>query len=502
MTSTIPLKNGSSNASDAPDALKAYNMPVASRPTGTILIVEDDPAERAVLSQTVSSLGYSVEQAADGEEALEKLDAGSISAIVTDLMMPRMDGFELLRSLREDGQAPPAIVLTGFGSIAQAVSIVHELRAFWFLEKPADATVLGTLLERALEYGSLIRETERLQRQLGYQGVLGDLVGSSKPMQQISTLIQRVAPTRAAVLITGESGTGKEMVARTIHRLSQRSSRPFVAINCAAVPNDLIESELFGHEKGAFTGAVGRRAGCFEQADGGTLFLDEIGEMPLTMQARLLRALEESKVRRLGGVAEIAVDVRILAATNRPVSELDRTVLREDLYYRLNVFNIHMSPLRERTDDIPLLAQKMLTDLNRKHQTEITSLHPGTLERLQAHSWPGNVRELRNVLEWAAITVGQGTVHPWHLPKTFGVASEAPQQPGASAPPHQEIGRTLDEVEMDYILATLKSTNNDRKKTAHMLGISLRTLYNRLAQANGAEKESSSQSKAVGSEVS
>jgi DNA-binding NtrC family response regulator len=204
----------------------------------------------------------------------------------------------------------------------------------------------------------------------------------------------------------------------------------------------------------------------------------------------------------LGGVAEISVDVRILAATNRPVTALDRTVLREDLYYRLNVFNIHMSPLRERTDDIPLLAQKMLTDLNRKHQTEITSLHPGTLERLQAHSWPGNVRELRNVLEWAVITVGKGTVHPWHLPKTFGIASEAPQQPGASTPPVQETGRTLDEVEMEYILATLKATNNDRKKAAHMLGISLRTLYNRLSQAAGAEKESSPQTRAAGSEVS
>jgi len=502
MTSTIPLKSGSSKPSEAPDASSGYNVPVASRPSGTILVVDDDPTERAVLSQIVSSLGYTVEQAGDGEEALAKLDATAISAIVTDLMMPRMDGFELLRSLREDGQAPPAIVLTGFGSIAQAVSIVHELRAFWFLEKPADPAVLGTLLERALDYGSLIRETERLQRQLGYQGVLGELVGSSKPMQQVSTLIQRVAPTRAAVLITGESGTGKEMVARTIHRLSQRAARPFVAINCAAVPNDLIESELFGHEKGAFTGAVGRRAGCFEQADGGTLFLDEIGEMPLAMQARLLRALEESKVRRLGGVAEISVDVRILAATNRPVTALDRTVLREDLYYRLNVFNIHMSPLRERTDDIPLLAQKMLTDLNRKHQTEITSLHPGTLERLQTHSWPGNVRELRNVLEWAVITVGKGTVHPWHLPKTFGIASEAPQQPGASTPPVQETGRTLDEVEMEYILATLKATNNDRKKAAHMLGISLRTLYNRLSQASGVEKESTPQTRAAGSEVS
>ena len=289
-----------------------------------VLVVDDDPMERTGLAKMVSSLGYAVEQAGDGEEALATLETTPIAAIVTDLMMPRMDGFELLRSLASGGQAPPAIVLTGFGNMAQAVSIVHELRAFWFLEKPADPPVLGTLLERAIEYGSLARETERLQRELGYHGILGDLVGASKPMQQVSTLIQRVAPTTASVLITGESGTGKEMVARTIHRLSPRASRPFVAINCAAVPQDLIESELFGHEKGAFTGAIGRRAGCFEQADGGTLLLDEIGEMPLAMQARLLRALEESKVRRLGGTSETAVNVRVLAATNRLVSALDR----------------------------------------------------------------------------------------------------------------------------------------------------------------------------------
>jgi DNA-binding NtrC family response regulator len=461
------------------------------------LVVDDDPVERAALTQTISSLGYRVEQAEDGEDALSKLHTTPIVAMVTDLMMPRMDGFELLRNLAEGGQAPPSIVLTGFGNIAHAVSVVHELRAFWFLEKPADPAVLATLLARAIEHGSLMRETEQLQRQLGYQGVLGDLVGVSKPMQQVNTLIQRVAPTRASVLLTGESGTGKEIVARTIHRLSQRASRPFVAINCAAIPHDLIESELFGHEKGAFTGAVGRRSGCFEQADGGTLLLDEIGEMPLPMQARLLRALEDSKVRRLGGTSEIAVDVRVLAATNRAVGALDRTVLREDLYYRLNVFNIHLPPLRERKDDIGLLSQAILADLGRKHQTKAT-LHPSTVERLMTHSWPGNVRELRNVLEWSVITAGQDTIHPWHLPKNFGT-SMAAAEPDAPAPPRHEPGKTLDEIEMDYILYTLKAANNDRKKAAHMLGISLRTLYNRLARP--VEGGASLRSKVAGSDV-
>jgi DNA-binding NtrC family response regulator len=477
--------------------LKGYNTPVAAATKMTVLVVDDDPIERASLAQIVSSLGYAVEQAGDGEEALAKLEGNAVTAIVTDLMMPRMDGFELLRSLVAAGQAPPVIVLTGFGNIAQAVSIVHEFRAFWFLEKPADPSVLGTLLERAVEYGSLVRETEHLQRQLSYHGVLGEMVGASKPMQQVSTLIQRVAPTSASVLITGESGTGKEMVARTIHRLSPRAARPFVAINCAAVPQDLIESELFGHEKGAFTGAIGRRAGCFEQADGGTLLLDEIGEMPLAMQARLLRALEESKVRRLGGTSEVTVDVRVLAATNRLVSALDKKTLREDLYYRLNVFNIHMPPLRERKEDIALLAQSMLTDLNRKHQTQVPNLHASTLERLMSHSWPGNVRELRNVLEWSVITVGKGTIHPWHLPKTFGatIDSSPTQEPSV---PRPEGGKTLDEVEMDYIMYTLQLANNDRKKAAHMLGISVRTLYNRLARPAVPEKENAH---SAGSEV-
>ena len=496
MTSNDRL-NRNAAGSESGRLPNGYNAPVASATKKTVLVVDDDPMERAGLAQMVASLGYLVEQAGDGEEALAKLDATPIAVIVTDLMMPKMDGFELLRSLVEAAQGPPAIVLTGFGNIAQAVSIVHELRAFWFLEKPADPAVLGTLLERAVQYGSLVRETERLQRELGYHGVLGDLVGASKPMQQVSTLIQRVAPTTASVLITGESGTGKEMVARTIHRLSPRAGRPFVAINCASVPQDLIESELFGHEKGAFTGAIGRRAGCFEQADDGTLLLDEIGEMPLAMQARLLRALEESKVRRLGGTSEVAVNVRVLAATNRPVSALDCKILREDLYYRLNVFNIHIPPLRERKEDIALLAQAILADLNRKHDRHVTGLHAAALDRLMSHSWPGNVRELRNVLEWSVITVAKGTLHPWHLPKSFGAALDVPQAEDRPVP-RPEGGKTLDEVEMDYIMYTLQLAKNDRKKAAHMLGISVRTLYNRLARPAVVEKQNA---RTAGSEV-
>jgi DNA-binding NtrC family response regulator len=451
---------------------------------GTVLVVDDDPQERSDLSEIIASLGYAVETAVDGEDALAKIDARPVAAILTDLMMPRMDGFQLLRALLERGELTPAIVLTGFNDISNAVSIVHELRAFWFLGKPAERGVLDALLTRAISHGNLLKETERLQQQLSHQGVLGDLVGSSEPMQRVYALIQRVAPTNAPVLITGESGTGKEMISRTIHRLSNRASGPFVAVNCAALPADLIESELFGHEKGSFTGAVGRHPGCFEQAHNGTLLLDEIGEMPMPMQARLLRVLEESSVRRLGGTAEIPVNVRILAATNRaPEVAIERRTLREDLYYRLNVFRIHAPSLRERKDDIPQLAKAIVGNLNRKHDCNVKSLHQGALERLMAHSWPGNVRELRNVLEWAVITAHTEAIMPAHLPKMLGVRTAAAEPPAVNGTGIRfEAGRTLEEIEREYVLATLKSVNNDRKRAAQVLGVSLRTLCSRLAE--------------------
>ncbi len=467
-------------------------MPFHPADTPTILVVDDDEQDRGILSGIVSSLGYTVETAGDGREALAKLDTTPVSAIVTDLMMPKMDGFELLRTLIDRGQFAPAIVLTSFGDMNQAVTIVHELQAFWFLEKPAQPAVLAPLLDRAIKYGELLRGTALLQRQLSQHGVLNDMVGSSRVMQQVFALIQRVAPTQASVLITGESGTGKEMVARAIHRLSPRSNGPFVAINCAAVPSELIESELFGHEKGSFTGAVGRHLGCFEQANRGTLLLDEIGEMPLGMQARLLRALEESKVRRVGGSDEIPVDVRILAATNRPVEgSLQDKALREDLFYRLNVFNIHLPPLRQRKDDLAQISKTIIDTLNQKHNCSVTAIHRDALQRLIAHSWPGNVRELRNVLEWAVITAQKDLILPVHLPKMLGNGANAQAQAPASSRREDgtlrlELGRTLDEIEKEYMTETLKSVNNDRKRAAQILGISLRTLYNRLAESKSA----------------
>src|SRR5262249_11243824 len=320
----------------------------------------------------------------DGRDAMNKLASNPVSAILTDLVMPRMDGFALLKELAMRGDRTPTIVLTAFGRIEQAISVVHDLRAFWFLEKPVQPGVMRALLERAVQQSDLIAETERLSRQLSYRGVLGDLVGDSPQMMEIFSLTRQVAPTTASVLISGESGTGKELVARAIHELSPRSGGPFVAINCAALPESLMESELFGHEKGAFTGALERRAGCFEQAQNGTLLLDEIAEMPLSTQAKLLRVIEESKVRRLGGSTDIPISVRVLAATNRPPAKaILNQQLREDLYYRLNVFHIALPPLRDRKQDIAPIAASLIRILNRKHSCRVTHLSSEVLERFK-----------------------------------------------------------------------------------------------------------------------
>jgi DNA-binding NtrC family response regulator len=447
-----------------------------------VLVVDDDSEQRSDLAEMVKSLGYQVATATDGEDALAKLNSFPANAILTDLVMPRMDGAALLRVLAERGDRTPTIVLTGLGSIDQAISFVHDLKAFWFLEKPVQAGVMRTLLDRALQQNLLIEETQRLNRQLSYRGVLDELTGDSPSMKEIFSLIQQVAPTTASVFINGESGTGKELVARAIHRLSPRNGGPFVAVNCAALPDTLVESELFGHEKGAFTGAVERRAGCFEQAHNGTLLLDEIGEMPIGTQAKLLRVIEESRVRRLGGKSDLPFAVRVLAATNRaPEEAIRNNRLREDLYYRLNVFQISLPPLRDRRQDIPSIAAALLGDLNKKHGTRVTHLHPDVLQRFGAASWPGNVRELRNVIERAVIMAGEGEIQLSHLPGDSAPAKRdvAPQAASDNVL-RMPVGARMDEVEEAYFRLTLKYTQDNKTRAAELLGISLRTLHNRI----------------------
>ena len=463
-----------------------------STPHLRVLVADDEENQRAGLAKMIQSWEYTVETAFDGQDALEKLAQTPTHVLIADLMMPRLDGFELLKRLRSENTLPPTIVLTAFGNIETAVQTIHDLGAFWFLEKPIQPSVLKVLLERAITQSRLTEEGERLQRQLSYQGVLVDLVGRCPAIQEVFSLIRQVAPSKAAVLITGESGTGKELAARAVHHLSPRRDGPFVAINCAALPETLMESELFGHEKGAFTGAVERRAGCFELAQQGTLLLDEIAEMPVGTQAKLLRVLEDHKLRRLGSKVETSVDVRVLAATNKiPDEAVASGELRSDLYYRLNVFNIHMPPMREHKEDIPDLVQLLLSEMSTKHSRKVAAVSEAVLNQFTSYSWPGNVRELRNTIERAVIVCDSGMIETKHLPPGFG---HAPLRTAANDPDAVRlgVGTTVGEAEKMLILKTLESTSNNKTRAAEILGISLKTLHNKLKEYGSSAADAAS----------
>jgi len=398
------------------------------------------------------------------------------AVVVADLVMPKLDGLGLLKAIQEELPFATVIILTGHGTIETAVDAMKH-GAYDYATKPVDVPRLRILIQRALEKGEAVREVTLLRRRLKKVWGFGKLVGKSKAMQEVYRLIDLAAPTSAPVLISGESGTGKELVAHILHELSPRGQRAFVAVNCSAIPESLLESEIFGHERGAFTGAMERRVGCFELANEGTIFLDEIAEMSTATQAKFLRILEDSTVRRLGGKQEIKIDVRVLAATNKdPSKAIKDGALREDLYYRLNVFTLPLPALRERGEDIPLLIQAFVEELNVKYEKRIKSVDEAALQALLRHPWPGNVRELRNTIERAMIVCETDLIASRHLPPS--ITSEIKDDgPDSITVP---LGISLEEAERDLIRRTLASVNNNKTKAAEILGISLKTLHNKL----------------------
>ncbi|MDX1643803.1 MAG: sigma-54 dependent transcriptional regulator [Thermoanaerobaculia bacterium] len=445
-----------------------------------VLVVDDEEAMRTVLESRLGAWGLEVLSAPDlasAERAMEKFEP---RIVVTDVMLSDGSGVELLDRLRELELDIPVILITAHGTVDLAVDAMKK-GALDFLTKPLDYDRLGRALEAAQASLRSRQRTHEIPDDVESAEHLGELVGSSRAMREVFAVMAEIAPTDASILLTGESGTGKELAARTLHALSRRREQAFVAINSAAIPKELMESEIFGHEKGSFTGATGTRRGCFELADGGTLLLDEIAEMPISLQPKLLRVLEDGRVRRIGAPRELEVDVRVLAATNRPPGEaIERGLLREDLYFRLNVFEIELPPLRRRREDIPLLIEHFLEGLNARHDTAVEGLSDEALGRLEEHAWPGNVRELRNVIERAVVLAKEGEIDVSHLPRTLG--GEATVRTSDSSSPTVEIpvGTTVADAEKELILRTLDETGNNKAEAARRLEIDVKTIRNKL----------------------
>src|SRR5215813_3258133 len=440
-----------------------------------VLVVDDEPAIREVLEMILQEWGYEVRLASDGMEAKETVESFDPDIVISDVVMPQLSGLDLLRALKAGNPARPVILVTAHASIDLAVESMKQ-GAQDFVTKPMDYPKLRAILKAAESDIEMRQTSKKLSSQLERGSGFGEFVGSSKAMKEVYDLIQSLSASDASAIITGESGTGKELAARTIHRLSKRAGGPFIPVNASAIPETLIESEVFGHEKGAFTGAIGTRPGCFELANGGTLFLDEIGEMPLQLQPKLLRVLEDGKVRRLGGKQEFEFDVRVIAATNQdPRAAIRDSKLREDLYYRLTVFTVHLPPLRDHKEDIPLLAQHFIGDLNRKHGTNVEALREDALEMLMNYEWPGNVREFRNVMERALIVCKGEWIEVSHLPPYL-------RNPGAqsSSKIFLPLGITAAEVERELILKTLEKTGHNKAEAARQLGLDVKTIRNKL----------------------
>jgi len=440
-----------------------------------LLIVDDERNIREGLQKALSTDGYEVELAADGREAMEKIEEGDIDLIITDLKMPNISGDELMKAALEQYPYLPVIILTGHGTIENAVEAMRN-GAYDYITKPLNIDKLSLIVKRALENSSLKRQNRELLNQLKKKYSFENIIGKSSAMKKVFETIELVAPSRANVLIYGESGTGKEVIADAIHHNSPRRDKPYVKVHCAALPETLLESELFGHEKGSFTGAIARKRGRFELAHTGTIFLDEVGEINQQTQVKLLRVVQEREFERVGGEQSIKVDVRIISATNKNLKkEIDKGNFREDLYYRLDVVSIHVPPLRERRDDIPLMAHKFIEEFSIENNKQIEGITNGALQALMNYKWPGNVRELRNVIESIVVLTRSKIITEQDLP-TYILAKD--EQESLKIP----AGSSLKEAEKKLIMFTLQNTGGNKSKASEILKIGRKTLHRKLSE--------------------
>jgi len=442
-----------------------------------ILVVDDEPLMADSLRQNLAEEGFVVDTAATGAQAIEQFDVGGHQLAICDLQLPDMDGLDVLRHIKEARPATEVIVVTGYGTVARAVEAT-KAGAFYFVEKPFDFDQMLPLVEKALERRELKAETESMRRQISTRAEYFNIIGASKQMQTIYETIESVAKSDANVLLVVESGTDKELVANAIHYNSRRSKKPFIKVNCAALPKELIESELFGHTKGAFTGAHADKEGLVQHAAGGSMLLDEIAEMPVELQPKLLRVLQERSYRKIGSERTYAVDFRLISSTNRPPADAIRDgVLRDDLFYRISTITIHVPPLRERTDDIQLLTDHFLKHYSQKYDRQISGVSQAAYQRLFAHSWPGNVRELQNVIERAVLLAKSARIEPSDLPFENGATLEgATMNSGWDVPPNM----TLEDIEKLVIEKTLQRTGGNKQAAANLLGIYRPRLYSKI----------------------
>ncbi|BBO69515.1 acetoacetate metabolism regulatory protein AtoC [Desulfosarcina alkanivorans] len=443
-----------------------------------ILVVDDDASHRTMLSAVLSAEGYQVQEADDGDTACRAVERTLFDMVLMDMRMKRMNGDAAQKKMAAISPGTPVVIMTAYGSVRSAVEAL-KAGAHNYLTKPIDIDELKILVVKTLHHRKLEEENRNLKERLDARFDFGDIIGRSPSMRELFDTLALVAPSEATVLILGESGTGKELVANAIHHNSPRKERPFVKVNCAALPETLLENELFGHEKGAFTGATGPTKGRFQMADRGTLFLDEIAEMAPATQAKILRVLQEKEFEPVGGAHTVRVDTRIISATNRNLdAEIAAGRFREDLYYRLNVVTINVPPLRNRSADLSLLADYFLDRFAKKNHRSLKGIHPRAMDLLLRHAWPGNVRELENVIERAVIMARGDMLKPEHLPDTL----QDHHDDEAAKGPVLASGRSLKEVEREMILKTLEDMGGNRTRTAEMLGISRRTLQLKLKE--------------------